>query len=444
MAEKKRRTLPVAKIGEDIIPRWLKIIESGQEIEVPAKGEILIVGSAAGSSLILDDRFVSAEHCEIAWTGDALVVRDRRSRNGTYVNGARIRECLVPVGARIQVGGTNIEIVGQHRATQSAAELLVGDDARFRSAIDQTRLSAATSANLILIGESGTGKELFARLVHESSPRAAAPFVAVNCGAIPRDLIESELFGHEKGSFTGALERRHGVFEQAHGGTLFLDEIGELPIAQQPRLLRVLETRRLRRVGAEAERGVDVRVVAATHRDLRIDGRFRQDLYHRLAGMEIRLPPLRERRGDIALLAQHVLDELAPGRTLRPATLSKLRAHAWPGNVRELRNVIQSLVFLGEDRVEERLRAWPLSMPIAFESAPAASSEMAPVAPASEAARAPESFDDAIRRIIGEALAMHKSHRKAAEAIRMPKSTFYDRVRRYGLRAPSRTKPPQS
>jgi DNA-binding NtrC family response regulator len=214
---------------------------------------------------------------------------------------------------------------------------------------------APSAATVLLTGESGTGKEVAARALHKMSPRHDAPFVPLNCAAISAELIESELFGHVKGAFTGAQAKREGLFYYAHGGTLFLDEISELPPAAQAKLLRVLEERRIRPVGSEQEIPVDVRVIAASNRDLRQEvaaQRFRQDLYYRLQVLEINLPPLRERPEDIVLLSRHFIDTLAaslnmPGLELTPRMLARLEAYDWPGNVRELRNFIERSLILG-------------------------------------------------------------------------------------------------
>ena len=219
------------------------------------------------------------------------------------------------------------------------------------------RQIAPTRTTVLVVGESGTGKELVARALHELSPRSDKAFVAVNCGAIPETLLESELFGHAKGAFTGAISDKKGLFEAAHGGTLLLDEIAELPLAMQVKLLRVLQERRIKPVGALAEKEVDVRVVAATNRDLEVEidkGTFRQDLYYRLNVIQVRLPPLRERRDDIALLADHFVRKFSAehGRRLTgidPAALSALTAYAFPGNVRELENIIERAVTLSTD-----------------------------------------------------------------------------------------------
>src|SRR5215470_2574163 len=294
MAERKSGTLPRHHGVTASEAVALRVVETGAEVRLPSVGETVRIGSHPSSAVAIDDRYVSSYHCELQRTRAGLVLRDQTSKNGTYVNGTRVHEVALEVGTRVRIGATTLEVVGDRDAEErGAAAALVGQDPGFRAAVELARRGAASDATILLVGESGTGKELFARLVHEASPRVRGPLVAVNCGAISRGLAEAALFGHERGAFTGADERRHGLFEQAHSGTLFLDEIGELPADQQRTLLRILETRSLRRV-------------AATNRNLG-DGGFRHDLYHRLATIEIRLPPLRERRGDIPLLARRFL-----------------------------------------------------------------------------------------------------------------------------------------
>lgn len=227
---------------------------------------------------------------------------------------------------------------------------MVGESRAMRGVFSQILKVAATDATVLLLGESGSGKELVARGIHEKSSRAGGPFVTVNCAAIPAGLLESELFGHEKGAFTGAVARQIGKFEQAGGGTLFLDEIGDMPVTIQAKILRALETRQIARLGSGRDVPVDARIVAATHRDLPgmiRQGTFREDLFHRLNVFPLHLPPLRERREDIPILAERFLESQCPGRTLSVEALQRLLAHDWPGNVRELKNTIERAAVLG-------------------------------------------------------------------------------------------------
>jgi len=230
---------------------------------------------------------------------------------------------------------------------------MLGESPPMRAVFAALARLAQSDATVLVLGESGTGKELVTRSLHLSGPRAAEPLVTLNCGALPRDLVGSQLFGHERGAFTGAASRHRGVFEEASGGTLFLDEVGEIPLEQQPVLLRVLEERAVRRVGGDRSIPVDVRVVAATNRDLERaveDGDFRGDLYYRLAVVPLELPPLRARRGDVALLARHFVDQLYGAEVaLAPDAMAALEAHPWPGNVRQLRNALERALLLRMD-----------------------------------------------------------------------------------------------
>jgi formate hydrogenlyase transcriptional activator len=236
---------------------------------------------------------------------------------------------------------------------------IVGEDKVFEQVLEQARLVAPADTSVLLLGETGTGKELLARYVHARSGRAKRPFVAVNCAALPEALVESELFGHEKGAFTGALCTKPGKFEIAHRGTLFLDEVGDLPLEAQAKLLRVLQDGQVQRVGSTRSIGADVRVIAATNQDLELalgTHRFRADLFYRLNVFPIRIPPLRDRPGDIALLARHFLDRFTsrlgrPPLTLAPAAVDRLKSYHWPGNVRELQNVIERAVILSSGQV---------------------------------------------------------------------------------------------
>jgi two-component system nitrogen regulation response regulator GlnG len=345
-----------------------------------------------------------------------------------------------------------------HPALQAPAlQAIIGQAPALRHVLGQAARVARTRLPVLVTGESGTGKELLARALHDLGPVASGPFVAVNCGALSRELAESELFGHERGAFTGAGARKMGWFEEASGGTLVLDEIGELPLDLQPKLLRVLETGRLRRVGGQGEVAVNVRVVALTLRDLRRDasrGLFRIDLYHRLAGCELRLPALRERPSDIALLAEHFLAELAPEfgpRTIDTEAMARLLAHDWPGNVRELRNALRRAAALSDDAIDsaglglESPTAFPSTCDVRLASRAADAPEYAaPVAarPATVSvsvegdvlALAGKTFEEMQNAIFRWALYRSRgSRRRAAQSLGISRSTFCDRVRKLGL-----------
>jgi transcriptional regulator with GAF, ATPase, and Fis domain len=338
-------------------------------------------------------------------------------------------------------------------ARRSAAlDAIIGDDPALRAALARAALVAPTGTPVLVTGESGTGKELIASALHELGPNPSGPFVAVNCGALPRELAESELFGHERGAFTGASARRAGWFEEASGGTLVLDEVGELPLDLQPKLLRVLETGRLRRVGGAGEIAVRVRVVAMTLRDLQGDVArrcFRDDLYYRLAGFCLRLPPLRERRGDIPLLAAHFLREIAGEigeRQLDASAMAALSAAIFPGNVRELRNTIRRAAILSSGRGDGRIDADALELgpASAFRLAEASERDAGAgeAAPAQSSPSLPDdairiggrTFDEIEREVFVWALRRNDgSRRRAARALSVARSTFCDKVKRFGL-----------
>jgi len=255
--------------------------------------------------------------------------------------------------------GSGLEVRQRARLDREASGLIRGESLAIQNVRSVARRVAPTGATVLITGESGVGKELVARTIHEHSPRAEGPFVAINCGAIPENLIEAELFGHEKGSFTGAVRTHLGVFERASGGTLFLDEISEMPLNMQTRLLRVLQTQRFYRVGGSAEIHVDVRIVAATNRNVAdaVNRReLREDLLYRLAVFPIHVPPLRDRDGDACRLARSFLAELnaeaGTDKVLRPGADVFLREYAWPGNVRELRNCIQRAFILADQELQ--------------------------------------------------------------------------------------------
>jgi DNA-binding NtrC family response regulator len=332
-------------------------------------------------------------------------------------------------------------------------QAIVGTDPILRQVLERAARVAPTRIPVLVTGESGTGKELLARVLHELGPSPKGPLVTVNCGALARELAESELFGHERGAFTGAGGRRAGWFEEAAGGTLVLDEIGELPLEMQPKLLRVLETGRIRRVGGSGETAVEVRVLATTLRDLRRDtqrGSFRLDLFHRLAGFELRLPSLRSRRGDILPLAQQFLAEFQPDlgmRVLSQDAANKLLAHDWPGNVRELRHVIRRAALLSNDVIDAGSIEVERVDDLADGISRAADSDgvMADGNPAPNTVSAGEndllalgnkSFEQIQIDVFNWALRRNgNSRRRAAAALGISRSTFCDRVKRLGLGA---------
>ncbi len=358
------------------------------------------VGRDARNHLNIPDHLMSRRHCVVELSGGLSTLRDIGSANGTYVNGMPVRERTLAHGDRIRVGDSVLLFLhagadaaphadaeehpaiddrtqriarseASRRASEPApgspdaivAEVLagrmtleahdmVGDSAPMRAAYECIRKVAPRDSTVLITGETGAGKELAARAVHQNSPRASRPFVAVNCAALTESLLESELFGHEKGAFTGAFALKKGKFEVAEGGTIFLDEIGELAPALQAKLLRALQHHEVERVGGTRTIKMNVRQIAATNQDLQAAvsaGRFRQDLWYRLNVVGLTMPPLRERRADIPMLAAHFAAKYGRGRAVEisPDAIDALRAYEWPGNVRELENAIERAVVLG-------------------------------------------------------------------------------------------------
>ena len=321
--------------------------------------ETVHIGRDPWCDLVIErDSQVSGQHCEIEVGKDGLRLRDLNSRNGTFIDGVRIVEAHLSVGSKIQIGHTIIEVQGGGDTHALDIEYtdksgkLVGRSPAMRKLFTMLERLGKRDVSVVFNGETGTGKTLIAEALHAQSHRQSGPFVVVNCGALPASLIEGALFGYEKGAFTGAQRAHAGYFEQAHGGTLFLDEIGEIPLELQPKLLTVLESHKVTRLGSTSEVATDFRLITATHKDLPLEiaeGRFREDLYYRLAPITVTVPPLRARREDMSLLVQRLLDVVAPGEDIRLTAhaIRKLEAYVWPGNLRQLRNALeQCIVFL--------------------------------------------------------------------------------------------------
>jgi len=346
--------------------------DQGLVVEVP--GAEARIGCGRTCDLVLTDPTVSRLHLAVRVEGDAIRVTDAGSRNGTLLDSIRIADAWARPDSTLTIGATTLRL----RMSSDIVELplsrrdrvggLLGQSLPMRRVFALLERIAPTDTTVLVEGETGTGKELVAEAMHDESPRARGPFIVFDCSAASATLIESELFGHVRGSFTGATGDRPGAFEAANGGTLFLDEIGELPLDLQPKLLRALENREVRRVGSNTAHKVDVRIVAATNRSLmhEVDrGRFREDLYYRLAVVPVRLPPLRERLGDVPLLLRHFEEKLRrPGQPPLPENVvDDFCARAWPGNVRELRNAVARALSMGTLAAAEHAGAPPGAPP---------------------------------------------------------------------------------
>jgi len=365
-------TKVISQTKELRFPKYRLVVAEGPDSgrSLDGGGEELSIGTADANDLVLTDAAVSRHHIALSPTARGVLVRDLGSTNGTVINGVAVERAYLAPAATITIGGTRLRfevLEGDERATLSGESRwgrALGTSEAMRRIFAVLPRLADSDATILLEGETGTGKGLLASAIHEASPRASGPFVVVDCGSIPPNLIESELFGHEKGSFTGATSQRIGAFEAARHGTLFLDEIGELPLDMQPKLLRALEERLVKRIGGNEQIKLEIRVIAATNRDLRSEinrGRFRSDVYYRLNTFRLRVPPLRERRDDIALLVAHFYSQLSRTDELPPAELlADFLRHDWPGNVRELRAAVERTVLLGDPTVWREISEQPV------------------------------------------------------------------------------------
>jgi transcriptional regulator with GAF, ATPase, and Fis domain len=409
------------------------------EARIPGRvGGVLRVGKAQDNDLVVGDPTVSRYHLEVVRTEKGILVRDLESRNGTLVGGARIKEAIVEPGSLLVIGDVSllvrVDVEGAVVPPSAKQDfgLAIGKSLAMRRLFGLLERIAPSDATVLLMGETGTGKDILGRSIHDASRRAAGPFEVVDCSAISATLIESELFGHERGAFTGAVNEHEGAFERARGGTIFLDEIGELPLDLQPKLLRVIESRQIRRVGGKKPLDVDVRIVTATTRDLAEEvkaGRFRQDLYFRLAVVTARVPPLRERTEDVAIIAEKMLAGFGRGLALAPSAVAQLRSHAWPGNARELRNVLERAAILAQASGQTTLAS--------FDLAPAAAAggpqyEFVAGESYGEArARAEHAFE---RQFVTWILGQHGGNiAAAARAAKMDRKYLGDLARKHGL-----------
>lgn len=360
-SDKTRKTRWARPSDRTIHLRQYKLVVvkgSSRGEEYVITGDRVLLGMARTNHIWIPDQTVSRVHCEILHDSRGYLLRDLHSTNGTYLDGAEVREAYIRAGAVITVGNVQLKF----QPFEERIEILPSEKERLGNMVGRSLVMreifgllervGPTEATVLIEGETGVGKDQVAQTIHDLSRRREGPFVVVDCGAVASNLIESELFGHEKGAFTGATATRQGAFESANGGTIFLDELGELSLDLQPKLLRVLEQREIRRVGGSRTIRVDIRVIAATKQDLRAEidkGKFREDLFFRLSVVPLYIPPLRERKDDIPLLVSEFARKLGAGALdIHAEAHDILLAHDWPGNVRELRNVLERGLFLSK------------------------------------------------------------------------------------------------
>jgi two-component system, NtrC family, response regulator HydG len=395
--------------------------DTGAQLEIPpSHPSRVLVGQSPSADLPLRDREVSRRHLGLDVADGRLRLSDLGSKNGTRVNGVTVVEALLDGGERVDIGATTITVQRAEHAVEvplsSATGFgrLVGASPAMRRLYPLCERLAAATVPVVIEGETGTGKEVLAESLHEMGPRAGGPFAVFDCTAVPPNLVESALFGHERGAFTGATEARRGVFEEAHGGTLLIDEIGDLDIELQAKLLRALERSEVRRIGGKAWIRAEVRVLAATRRNLDQEvaaGRFRDDLFYRLAVARIELPPLRHRTGDVELLARTFWKRMASANDPIPEDfVVRLTSYSWPGNVRELHNAVARRVALGDLG-----DLYAAGTPGSASSAPASSSAAAV---------------DPIAAVLGENLPFPRAKEKIVEAFE--RRYVEDVLRRHG------------
>lgn len=386
----------------------------------------LTIGRSPSNDLCLDDPHISNTHCLISKIGDHFHIEDLGSRNGVQVNGVKTKECRLREGSQIVLGQSEF-VFKFYCPSKISPDLRVSSsNPNWNSQLAMLPNLASTDLPLLITGESGTGKDVIARQIHEMSKRSDGPYVSVNCSALNDSLFESELFGHVRGSFTGAQSNRKGAFESARQGTLFLDEIGDLPLNLQPKLLRALENSEIKPVGSDRVIKTNVRIVSATHKNLKYlseKKKFREDLYFRIHVLSFDIPPLRKRREDIDGLVYKFCKDY--GVFFSTEAIELLKKHQWPGNIRELRNIVARAQALpgAQALTEDHVR---------FLLGTGASKNL--TSPSREFTGSPQRRREIERRIMEQALTIHKGNqRRAADDIGMPRSTFHDKVRTYGI-----------
>lgn len=430
-------TVPLVQAGTPVRRLRVRVVSGPDAGLDRASSESLSIGTATSNDVVLSDTTVSRFHLELVREGPSIAVIDHGSTNGTTIGSVLLKSTRVhvPPGTRIDIGSSRLVVDDDEVVLEAPGPKqlfgIFGRSVAMRRLLATVERAAASDVSVLVLGESGTGKELIGRALHDGSARKDQAFVTVDCGSLSPTLFASELFGHERGAFTGAHRRHAGAFERAHGGTLFLDEVGELPPDLQSALLGVLERKSFRRLGGSDDIHVDVRVVSATSRDLRAQvnsSQFRLDLFYRLAVVLLRVPPLRERPEDIPLLIEHFASEAGQldrvAQLFPPERLDALKAHGWPGNVRELRNVVLGTLALG-------------ATPDEFERAPG----IAAVSPA--LAGAPKVFREAKQEVVdrfereylSQLLASTSGNiREAARQAQMNRSYLMELLKRHGFR----------
>ncbi|TNE43093.1 MAG: FHA domain-containing protein [Deltaproteobacteria bacterium] len=425
--------------------------------KAPFNSDLFHIGRADWCDIRLpDDPWVSTHHCELRWTPDGIVVRDMGSSNGISVRDIRVFQAILPPKMPLRLGKSVLEVRVRSRTQdveipyQDDAHSLVGRSTAMRRIFDLGRRLQHEDLSILLLGETGTGKSSIAESFHRQSHRAPKPFVVVNCGAVAPSLIESSLFGYEKGAYSGADKLHKGYFEQAQEGTLFLDEVGELPLELQPRLLDVLERQKVRRLGAENEIDVDVRVIAATHKNLWDaveQGLFREDLYYRLAVVDLHVPALRERMEDLPLLVDSLMEKLGAkdkNITLTTGARNKLQSYVWPGNIRQLRNVLNRAIALSDGVITPE----DLSLPQADLSSPSQQEEALPTHSSTNSPFPEDWWEQSYT--LKEILAMsekallletleryHWNVTQTAKKLQISRAWVYNRLKKYNIETPS-------